>query len=264
MVGLGNFVRIGVLGAGLALVAGLFAFWGANAGSGHTAHHSGAGSDLHNQPFIESPDPINTNSPRTVVNVTVQNFEFAPADVEIPAGSSIHWTWASAGVGHSVTSGVCNPECSFDGVFNSNIKTSGTYDFTFNQPGTYPYYCVVHGVTMTGSITVDQNTAAGVTVGGRVMDSGGRGIRQAVVALTDQQGNARHVITDRLGFYSFSDVEPGTYIINAMQRRYQFEPRVESVTDSVSNIDFTASGEPRTRKRERVIVMPNATSVKDN
>src|SRR5437870_5006237 len=77
---------------------------------------------------------------------------FSPKDLSIQVGDTVEWTWQSDD--HSVTSGtVGNP----DGLFDSGIQNTGfTFSFTFNDAGTFPYFCMVHGACcgMVGSVTV--------------------------------------------------------------------------------------------------------------
>jgi len=87
-------------------------------------------------------------------------FTFAPSSLTIQAGDTVRWVWSSGG--HSVVSGsdgnadgrFCSP--SNTGCTNPPLSDSGaTYDHTFAQPGTFPYYCSVHfSIGMTGTITV--------------------------------------------------------------------------------------------------------------
>ena len=67
----------------------------------------------------------------------------------ITAGASVTFTWTGS-LQHSVTAD--------DGSFDSGVKGSGTFVQTFNTPGTYRYFCVIHGAAgglgMSGVITV--------------------------------------------------------------------------------------------------------------
>lgn len=86
-------------------------------------------------------------------------------------------------------------------------------------------------------------TAAAVTVGGRVMTADGRGIRNAMLTLTDQNGNVRQAISSSFGYYRFPDVMAGeTYVLTVRSKRYRFEPSavVVSVTDELTDLDFVA------------------------
>ena len=85
-------------------------------------------------------------------------------------------------------------------------------------------------------------TAARVAISGRVMTPEGRGIRNAMVTLTDNQGVINRALTSARGIYRFDDVEAGhTYILAIRSRRYQFESQVISVTDDLTGVDFIAS-----------------------
>jgi uncharacterized protein (TIGR03118 family) len=85
---------------------------------------------------------------------------YSPADLTIKVGDTVRWVWGSSG--HSVVSGTngnadnqfCSP--SNTGCDNPPLSSKGTtYEHTFTQAGTFPYYCSVHfSLGMTGTITV--------------------------------------------------------------------------------------------------------------
>lgn len=86
------------------------------------------------------------------VAVAVGNNFFSPASITISAGQTVTWTWTSTGaVSHSVES-TGSPSFTSSSVQSGNGKT---YSFTFNNPGTYTYDCAVHGVGMSGTVTVN-------------------------------------------------------------------------------------------------------------
>ena len=79
---------------------------------------------------------------------------FSPQHVTIAAGGTVTWTWSAGGViFHNVTPDATEP-------VTSGAATPGpnSYPFTFNTPGVYMYYCVVHGapngIGMFGTVTV--------------------------------------------------------------------------------------------------------------
>ena len=78
---------------------------------------------------------------------------FSPASVTIARGGTVNWTW-SGGIMHSVTSGTCSGTCTANGTFTSATQASGTFSFTFNTSGDFPYFCLVHGAMMTGTVHV--------------------------------------------------------------------------------------------------------------
>ncbi len=86
-------------------------------------------------------------------------------------------------------------------------------------------------------------TAASVSVGGRVLTSGGRGIARARVSITNQSGETRTAISNLFGYFRFDDVEAGqTYIIGVRSKRYQFAnpTQVVFVSDEITDLIFNA------------------------
>ncbi len=84
-------------------------------------------------------------------------------------------------------------------------------------------------------------TAATVSVSGRVLSYGRRGVSGAVVHLTKQNGEIQITRTNSFGYYSFKDIAVGeTYIINVYSKRYQFNPQVVSLTEDLNGLNFTA------------------------
>jgi len=93
--------------------------------------------------------------------VSIVGTSFQPATITVAAGGTVTWTTTqSIGQQHSVTSGKPGDPDSGK-VFDSGIglqDNGQSFQFTFNTPGTYDYYCQVHPTQMTGQIVV---TAAG-------------------------------------------------------------------------------------------------------
>jgi hypothetical protein len=82
--------------------------------------------------------------------------------------------------------------------------------------------------------------SASVSIGGQVFTNTGQGLRNAVVRLADAQNNVKSVLTNQLGFYSFSNVAAGqSYTLTATSKRYRFLPKNISPTGNLTNIDFT-------------------------
>jgi plastocyanin len=77
--------------------------------------------------------------------VTVSNDKFTPSSLQVTAGTTVTWSWASGGVAHNVT---------FDDGVHSATQSSGTYTRAFSTPGTYAYHCTIHGLPMSGTVTV--------------------------------------------------------------------------------------------------------------
>jgi plastocyanin len=88
-------------------------------------------------------------SKATTWNVTVENFQFSPASLNVIVGDVIHWKWGS---GSHTTSSLSVPAgaSSWDAPMTS---ASSTFDYTITAPGTYTYQCNIHPFQMTGTIT---------------------------------------------------------------------------------------------------------------
>jgi plastocyanin len=103
--------------------------------------------------YPKPPGPAGTSTAATqpttqaAVTVTIENFAFIPKEVDITAGTTVTWQNADD-VPHTATSkGDVQ-------VFDSGpLDTDDKFSFTFNQPGTYAYYCKVHP-HMTGVVVV--------------------------------------------------------------------------------------------------------------
>jgi len=77
--------------------------------------------------------------------VTIDNFSFAPANLTVPAGTTVTWTNRDD-VPHTVASE--------DGTFRSHaLDTDEKFSCTFTKPGTYSYFCSVHP-RMTAKVVV--------------------------------------------------------------------------------------------------------------
>jgi len=77
---------------------------------------------------------------------------YLPYSLEIRAGDTVIWINDDTAA-HTVTSG--NISDGTDGIFDSGLFMSGlTFEFTFNESGTYDYFCLVHP-WMTGKVIVN-------------------------------------------------------------------------------------------------------------
>lgn len=86
--------------------------------------------------------------------VVVRDFKFSPAKVKVPAGARVVWTNEDSVV-HTVTSGSTSGANNIpDGQFDEQLQEKGTRaGVTFDDPGTYTYYCSRHNV-MSGVVRV--------------------------------------------------------------------------------------------------------------
>src|SRR5262245_13830514 len=82
---------------------------------------------------------------------------FNPSSQTITVGDTVQWEW---GLGtHSSTSGtICVSDNNWDSALQANPFT---FSHTFNTPGTFSYFCVLHcRLGMTGEIVVQTPTPA--------------------------------------------------------------------------------------------------------
>jgi plastocyanin len=65
-----------------------------------------------------------------------------PYDGAVAKGATVTWSNDDSAA-HTVTSGT--PSDGHDGLFDSGLFMSGSdYEFTFEDAGTYDYFCMVH------------------------------------------------------------------------------------------------------------------------
>ncbi|MGH2775217.1 MAG: cupredoxin domain-containing protein [Actinomycetota bacterium] len=117
-----------------------------------------------NSSSSNSPVQDDSTSEQSPPEVVIKGIAFVPPDIAVAVGAEVKWTNQDA-VDHTVTSGVQREQgvpgveedkaAQPDGRFDSNLPEEGdTFAFTFDEPGTYTYYCDVHA-SMTGEITVE-------------------------------------------------------------------------------------------------------------
>ena len=94
------------------------------------------------------------DAPADAAPVRIISLSFDPAEVTIPTGTAVAWANEDT-VPHTVTS--------VDGVFDSGIfDPGGNFNWTFDQPGTFPYVCQLHP-QMQGTVIVEGKATAGVS-----------------------------------------------------------------------------------------------------
>lgn len=86
------------------------------------------------------------------VEVLMENIVYNPPQITVAPGTTVVWTNLDEVV-HTVTSGTReNP----DGIFDSgDIPAGGTFSYTFEEPGTYDYFCIPHP-GMDGTVIVEE------------------------------------------------------------------------------------------------------------
>jgi plastocyanin len=104
-------------------------------------------------------DENGTSPPPESNEVTMGAASFNPGNLTVETGTTVTWVNTSNEV-HTVTSG---SDGNHDGLFDSgNMNPEAEFTYTFNEEGTFPYYCIPHlNMGMTGTITVSDNGNGG-------------------------------------------------------------------------------------------------------
>jgi plastocyanin len=85
--------------------------------------------------------------------VFINTFIYRPDPLTVPAGTTVTWIQNDSTV-HTVTSGT--REAGPDGMFDASLDKGEEFSFTFDEPGTYDYFCTLHsGPGMTGEVIVE-------------------------------------------------------------------------------------------------------------
>jgi plastocyanin len=83
-------------------------------------------------------------TPVKASEVVAKDMRFDPAAIEVPAGTTVTWTFQDGSVPHDVTG---------DGWKSGKAQSKGSYRHTFDRPGTYAYRCTLHN-GMKGRVVV--------------------------------------------------------------------------------------------------------------
>jgi len=110
------------------------------------------------------------------VTVRMEDNFFKPANITVEPGTTV--TWVQSGNNPHTTT-------SYDGLWDSGMiegGSGGTFSFTFEEPGTYDYFCIPHeSLGMIGSVTVTDGTATATATA--LSDTGGPPITPLLITL---------------------------------------------------------------------------------
>jgi plastocyanin len=79
-----------------------------------------------------------------VTQVAAKDNRFSPAAIQVPAGTTVTWTFEDGLIPHDVKA---------DSFSSGEPRRDGSFTHTFDQPGAYPYRCTLHD-GMTGRVVV--------------------------------------------------------------------------------------------------------------
>lgn len=97
------------------------------------------------------PSPTFTNTAVTVTGastIELRNSQFQPATLTVPAGTAVTFQWNDGAVQHTI---VPEPPATIPSD-PAPAAAPHSYVVTFTTPGTYRYYCSIHGDAGTGGI----------------------------------------------------------------------------------------------------------------
>lgn len=127
-----------------------------------------------------------------------------------------------------------------DGSTPESTPTVSPADITVNPPS------AVTGATATSPAPITfapaGTAATGVTVGGRVVNTRGRGIFRVRVRMIDSRGVVRSTFTDSNGFYRFTNVEVGQVLTFSIKHKgYKFNDMVVTLGEETNSVNFRAN-----------------------
>src|ERR1041385_7649758 len=116
--------------------------------------------------------------------VDIEPFAFNPSDVTINVGDSVVWTWVSDN--HNTQSS--------SGLWDSGIQNTGfVFTNTFPNPGSFPYFCIVHGFTGNINVQTPVGPAIAITSPTNGASFAAPAIVSIVAAVTDTNGTVTNV-----------------------------------------------------------------------
>ena len=102
------------------------------------------------------------------VTVSMEDNFFDEANITVPVGTTVTWV-QNGNNSHTTTS--------YDGLWDSSLiagGSGGTFSFTFNEPGTYTYFCRPHeAMGMVGTVTVTGGGGGTTAPAAAVPETGG-------------------------------------------------------------------------------------------
>ena len=77
--------------------------------------------------------------------VVIEDIAFKPKELQVEVGATVTWRFEDKGISHDVKAE--------DESFVSEVMDSGTFEHTFEEPGSFPYICSLHPA-MKGTVVV--------------------------------------------------------------------------------------------------------------
>jgi plastocyanin len=90
-----------------------------------------------------APTTSGAGTPASGTAVTIDNFAFSPASLNVKVAQQVTWTNKQQGVTHTVTAD--------GGAFDHPMPSGATFSFAFTDAGSVTYHCKIHP-SMRGTI----------------------------------------------------------------------------------------------------------------
>ena len=126
-----------------------------------------------------------------------------------------------------------------------HFENGAWIDRTTNTPprdfATRTIYARVTSLDAFAVVSPLTQTAANVSVSGRILTAQGKAVTRARITFTDTNGQTYFALTNPFGYYRFTAVAlRGTYIFNAISKSYKFSPQILTVNDQLDDLNFTS------------------------
>lgn len=90
-----------------------------------------------------TPTPTATSTPQNSNQILIKNFAFNPAEISVNKGTTVTWINKDSTT-HRISGNIFQ---------SADLSEGQSYSFTFNDSGTYDYFCGIHP-SMKGKIIV--------------------------------------------------------------------------------------------------------------
>lgn len=190
------------------------------------------------------PDDTATNSP--LVTGTFRPTNNGAGEATFPAPGPSGLTTANYPANNPTGTACTGCAATFASVFaQPGVAANGVWslfvddDNAAGGTGTF-----ATGWTLNVTVNDIPTTAANVSVGGRVVNSGGRAIANVKVGMLDPSGRTWYALTNPFGYFNFENVPAGeTYVFSVKAKGYLPMSVSRSVNEDVADMEIVLQNE---------------------
>ncbi len=214
---------------------------------------SGVGSFTYHVGTTNGYSPVTANVTAGTGSLTIDAKQTVHPNVPNPASAiSRFWTLSGSGITANLTFNYLQTDVvgANENLFNLIKINAPVVTFVYGPATGASYDRTANTATVTGinsfsdwTIGEAIPTAASAGISGRVLNSFGRGITRARLAITDSNGIVTWAMTNPSGYYRFNDLRVGeNYVLTINSKTYRFKSATRFVTlqENLENEDFTA------------------------